>query len=384
MTASPASDRRTALTRGRWVTLPLVLALALVGCSLPGCDDASAPTSTETFSRPAVTPAADPLLIKHGWDVPDVDFVQANAASIDALPFDGITMVLPDDLSSRVQSQTPVSLQELRAALAPLADTTLRQVRHNFVMVYSAPAGDLFDDWTVPAQNFANLARAAREAGLEGLFYDVEEYFGDALRYPASCVDRDVVTCQAQAQQRGEQVMDGIRSGWPQATVLTTFGPWLSEPRTAENLSGVPYDDVSFANQLVGPFVVGMVASATGTRATVVDGGEIYTPREKDQFATVKAWQEQGMPALSPLVPERLQPTWADTVSAAFGVYDQPWVGVDMDVDVWGTTLANALATTDEYVWAYTERYDWTGTGWPEEPVPDEWLDATRAAQRTG
>jgi len=63
-------------------------------------------------------------------------------------------------------------------------------------------------------------------------------------------------------------------------------------------------------------------------------------------------------------------------------VYDEPWIGVGMDPAQWQATLTNALAATDRYVWAYTERYDWWGTGWPRDRVPASWVEATRAARR--
>ncbi len=338
-------------------------------------------TNTVTKTVTATAVAAKPLLIKTGWGAPTPAFVKSHIASMEQLPFDGVGINMTGGLPEQIQSQTPVSYETLSAALAPLKQTTFTTLRHNFLNVYSAPAGDLFGDWTVPLSNFTNLAQAAKEAGLEGVFYDNEEYFGDALRYPGNCANHTVAECQAKAQSRGRQVMDAMRSAWPNVRVLTTRGAWLSDKGTAAGLSGVPYNNVAWANQLVGSFVVGMVDSANGTTAKVIDGGEIYTARTQNQFATIKAWQKQGMAAHSTLIPAALKPQWATTVSAGFGVYDQPSIDVPMDAATWRTTLTNALATTDEYVWAYTERYDWWGTGWPTATVPAEWVDATRAAR---
>ena len=89
------------------------------------------------------------------------------------------------------------------------------------------------------------------------------------------------------------------------------------------------------------------------------------------------------MPANSSLIPAHLKGVWAQTVSAGFGVMDIPWIGVGMDLTTWAPTLTNALAATDEYVWAYTERHDWWGSGWPSTPVPADWVEATRRAKAT-
>jgi hypothetical protein len=163
---------------------------------------------------------------------------------------------------------------------------------------------------------------------------------------------------------------------------MTSFGAWVSEPRTATALAGkVPYNDVSFANELKGSFNVGLAAGAVGTQAKVIDGGEIYTARTTAQFATIRAWQTTGMATSSPLIPASLKPVWASTVSPAFAVFDLPWLGVPMDSSIWTTTIANALSSTEQYVWLYTERYDWWGSGWPSTRVPAEWVDATKRAR---
>ena len=89
---------------------------------------------------------------------------------------------------------------------------------------------------------------------------------------------------------------------------------------------------------------------------------------------------KQGLADESPLVPDALRRRWASTVSVAFGVYDQPWEGQPMDAAHWEATLTAALCRSDRWVWAYTERYDWWGVGWPDESVPQEWVDATARA----
>ncbi len=365
------------------------LLLALLTSLLTGCvlsatqpDPAPSQPSMEQFSPvPQQTPTGSPRLIKYGWDVPSPEFVQSHVESMEAMPFDGVVVQMHNELGARIQAQTPAAYETLSAALAPMAATSFTTLRDNFVVVYSTPAGDLFGDWTVPLQNFATLARTAREAGLTGVFYDNEEYFGGALRYTGNCVDHTVAECQAQAQLRGRQVMDAMRSAWPEVRVLVLNGPWVSDPGTAENLPGIAYSDGARWNQLLGSFFVGMVQSAVGTPAKVIDGGEIYSARTLQQFQTIRAWQNHGMAAHSALIPSELRPQWATTVSAGFGVYDQPSIDVPMDAATWRTTLTNALATTDEYVWAYTERYDWWGTGWPTDPVPTEWVEATREAR---
>jgi hypothetical protein len=312
---------------------------------------APTPTPTVTASPTPTTTAtaSGSLLIKHGQDIPSPSFLRANAARMDTMPFDGVVLTM-GSLSSATLGATPISVAQYAANLGTLP--TLTRLRHNFVIVY-APASAYIGDWSVAASNAANLATAAKAAGFVGIVYDSERYFGGSDNWPTACA-LTLAECQTGARARGAQVGAAIRGVWPDAVILSLYGPWVSDPSACQNTGGAPCNDVSFANELMGPFVAGLSA---------VDGGEVYTLRTPSQFAAFHAYQR----SLSP--------------SAGFGVFDSPWLGVPMDEATWTTTLRNALAATDRYVWAYTERHDWWGTGWPSTPVPTSWVDATRAAQ---
>jgi hypothetical protein len=66
-------------------------------------------------------------------------------------------------------------------------------------------------------------------------------------------------------------------------------------------------------------------------------------------------------------------------------VYDFPeeYKGKTSDATVWQSDIAEALSVSDKYVWAYSERYNWTNNPLnPNKPVvPEEYLDATRDAR---
>ena len=307
-------------------------------------------------------PSASPLLIKHGWDIPSPAWLASHQAQADAMPFDGVVVSVPG-LSSTVLSGTPTTKDAYARALAPMKSTNFQNLKHNFVNVYAADDGGPLADWSVPAANLANLAAAAREAGFVGIAYDGERYFGGSHDWQRSCT-ATLAECVAASRANGQRVMDAARAVWPSVTMLSLFGPWVSHPDTCKNTGGATCNDISWANELFGPFVSGMVDSAKGTDATVVDGGEIYTLRTPTQFELFGAWQKKVSP----------------TISTSFGIYDQPWLGASMDAATWESTVRNALAASDRYVWAYTERYEWWGDG--GTPVPAEWVDATRRARQ--
>jgi hypothetical protein len=332
---------------------------------------------------PGTAPTAGgtrPLLLKHGWDMPYPAYVRSHIAAMDTMPFDGLTISIPG-LGDKVQRQAPVSYDQFRTALAPLVGLPATRLTHNYVTAYATPAGSVFSDWSVPVANFANLARAAREAGVEGIFFDNEAYYGSVYDFPGDCPGHTLVECQDQMRLRGRQVMDAMRAVWPGVRVLSAYGPWVSDPATARALSPyLPYNDVSWANELMGPFVVGLAQSAAGTAASVVDGGEIYSPRSTLQFGKVADWSRQGM-AASPLVPTGLAASWSQTLRPGVAIYDQPWMGLPMDRATFASTIHNALLSDASVVWVYTERYDWWGSGWPSTPVPSDWVSAVAAAR---
>jgi hypothetical protein len=386
--------------------LGLILALATLSC---GADDQSGrkdkpkDSGTDTASakdasndvKVDVTSVPDaesdsasdagagcPRLVKYGLDIPTPSFVAAHVAEVDAKPFDGLVMTLP--ASSSIQRAEPVNQSELDDSLAPIASLSFANVRHNFVRVLATYAGS-FDDYATPAANFRALAAAAKSAGLEGIFFDNEVYFPElgSVWGPSACTTPDTPTCQSKARAAGKLVMSEMIAEWPNVTVIVPYGPWVSDAMTYDWFSGhFPYNDVAFANPYMGPFVVGMIEATVGSAATLVDGGEIYAIRALDDFEYAKNWMKWELPKQSTLIPSSLADSYGSTVSVGFGVYDREFRGAAMSSSLWQTTLTNALAVSDRYVWAYTEEHDWWGVGWPQGgPPPQAWIDATIAAR---
>jgi hypothetical protein len=336
-------------------------------------------------SPPLRTPAPpshqEKLLIKHGWDAPRAQFVHDHVTTMEAQGFDGVVISL-GAFWNQVYSQTPISANALMIELKPLAETTFRTMRHNFALVYSANAGSYFADYSVPIENFRILARTARQLGLAGIVLDTEDYNSNVQNWPEAAPDRTLNEARDQAAQRGTEIVRAIAEEWPTAVVIVLGGPLVSEPATADAFKGrIAWNDVAFAMELRGPFFVGMADAAAGSGVTIVDGGGVYTLRTAEQFDVAYSWMKRGLANQSPLVPDHLRDRWASTVNVSFGVYDLPWIGQPMDAGHWQTTLTAALCRADRWVWAYTERYDWWGRGWPTERAPAAWVDATRRAR---
>jgi hypothetical protein len=264
---------------------------------------------------------------------------------------------------------------------------------------------DLYDDaiWNTIASNTANVARAAAATGkFDGIIID-PEYYGSSSVYPwdygasttpwtFSATDgatpgRHSAEAQAKAQARGKQVTDAMRAFWPNIKVWTFYGAWVSEPAsfTATRMKG---NNVAWANELLGPWVAGIVQSTVGTPATVIDGGESYRQRTPTDFQNAYNWLKTGFatfPGGKIVPPHGLASTdYNSKIQVCIGVYDG-----DVANGYRGFSAAKVqelltygLRNADQYEWFYSEQSDWRGNGWPTRPVTQQYINAVRNAKQ--
>ncbi|MGH7629652.1 MAG: hypothetical protein ACREOF_09710 [Gemmatimonadales bacterium] len=304
-------------------------------------------------------------------------------AYLESLPFDGMVVDIPGGMQTMAGQPLDYELY-FAGFLRPLR-TAFRKFNHNFVRVQNHDPGDLFDDaaWTVTVENWGKLARATRDAGFVGIFFDDEEYWDPWLNYPEDYdrPTRSLGQYRAQARLRGRQVMEAIVAEFPDIRIIFSHGPYLSEPKTPQWLTRQTVNDASYY-ELLGPFFVGFVEGA-GERAKVIDGGELYRYRTPDDFARSYSWRKYaiaGAEVNSEFVPAALRPVWPARVGISFGVFDRSWpdpVRDMMNPSILRATLAGAMRTADEYVWFYAERDEWL----LPPGVSSEWIDAVRDAR---
>lgn len=251
---------------------------------------------------------------------------------------------------------------------------------HNFLQAYVDAAADPFDDWTSVIQNWTILAKASRDAGLIGILFDNEEYFGKIWEYPAQAKYKNL-SLEAYAAQwrlRGRETMAAMAAVWPTVRIIHLHGPYASEPRSPREVTRQSGAD---RHDMRGHFFVGMVEGAPAT-ARVIDGGETYALRSPEEFARHYQWRKHGIAELEPssLIPPELRPSWPAKVDVAFGVYDRPYDGASMSPAILTRTLRNALARTDEYVWLFVE-----GQGpnnfLRSDGIEPWWIEAVRDAR---
>lgn len=394
--ASHQSRRPTISMAGRWIVVVLTLVgLAVVALNAVGRRPASEVGPVVEHTTPA---AGSPRLIKYGQDIPTPRQVARAADQYDALPFDGIVMAT--DESADVFSPRRVDHAELLAQVSALpADLRMRD---NWVRITLHDELDWSDDalWRTVAANAGAVARALHESGRPyvGIWFDNEWYgegpspwdYGTTTRAWTPS-DADGATpglspqeATALASSRGAQVMAAITDGWPDLDVMVLFGPWVSEPSTSQALheAGLPYNDVSWAHELAGPFFEGMVGQRG--QARVVDGGEYYDARSRTDYAAFSDWQRRGFVlAGGSSVPASAAKAHQRAVPAALAVYDRDQLNNYRvhDAATLGELTRDALDEAADYVWLYTEEHEWGASDSGKPDVPREYVEAVAAAR---
>lgn len=305
-------------------------------------------------------------------------FIAEHVDTLEALPFDGITIDI--DASLRLMRGEPITYQEMDDELSRL-NGQFTTLQHNFVMVYIDDPGDVFDEkaWEVTVENWRQLARAVREAGLSGIMFDNEPYRKGWFNYPEDYRDpqQALKQYQKQTQRRGRQIMAAVGAEHPTIELIVMHGPYASEPKTPKS---VRRNQAGLADEreLNGPFFVGFV-DGMGERARVIDGGEVYQYRSADDFARSYDWRKHELASDETdcaFIPEPLRASWPERVSISFGQSTKAYADEAMNPGIMRTTLANALRQADDYVWLYTQNDTWMAPG----GLPRDWEEAIRDA----
>lgn len=309
---------------------------------------------------------------------------------IETLPFDGVVIFPPNYLYHTVmQPGQTVSYQQVYtdSRLGELS-AKFNKVKHNYLMAWCRKA-EFFDDatWTTIVQNFANYAKAAKDAGIAGIVFDNEQYIENPWKYP-DAVDysstKTLAQYQAQVRLRGKQVMAAMIAQFPNIEVITAHGPHWSEPKFNELLLPNPtYGDV----QLAGSFYIGFVeavidAKAAGKSPKAIDAGEFYKPRTVQEFDDLYQFRKTYMASTennSAQIPASLRSTWASNFSVSQAVSNQTQEAPQSPA-IMRTTMENAARRADDVVWFYSVKLDWYTSG----AVSQDWITAVRDGFNAG
>lgn len=282
-------------------------------------------------------------------------------------------------------------------------------MKHNWALVLfyyePSPAPIVWNDsyWAKIASNMAAYGNIMKNAqDVHGIFWDTEHYRPEQIPYwgqwpegaPGGQSLADTVN---KARDRGRQVMDALRSTWPDVNVVTTFGMGHSYQANHRFLPNT--NEVWQHNELQSPFIAGMEEScqSAGSRAQWVDGGMYYWLRDQRMGDKFNWWQQVGAPQRLPVdgnyqgTFDIVQPSKRATfrTPAAQSAYDvyavSPWRNAtDAEIQDW---IMWAMRTTRSFAWFYSERIDfWEGlhTAPGKTPVTAGQLAAIAEGRRLG
>jgi hypothetical protein len=333
-------------------------------------------------------------LVQFGWDEPDTAFLRTHVARMRESPFDGCVFHASwagrdgrpaGNLAWRVWSRERINPALLHPAIQDLRATPFGTFDQNFLRLNVTPGDvDWFED---PAPLLANLRLASQVAraghGVRGFVLDTEAYEAPLFSYrrQTGARARPFEAYAAQARVRGREAMRALRSSYPDATVILTFGHTVAWWESGEGRR--PLEDLHYG--LLPAFVDGLVDGSPA--GSVVDGFELaYAYRSPAQFAAGRRRIRQDT---LPFVADPGR--YARVVRVGFGLWlDYDWRRLGWDADHpernyftpagFDASVRAALAASDGYVWIYNE----TPRFWTEPRVPAPYLEALRRARSGG
>lgn len=324
--------------------------------------------------------------------------------SLPEFPYDGVGIETwqysPTNVMHLVMEPNKLGYQTIYDEYKPFIDLAAHglkptKLKHNFIMVHLEQAGAFYDPnnatdkassdakWANVADNFANLTRVAKainESGfpIDGIFLDNEGPYGasDGLwhcggTFAPACSSSNLTSYQEQSRQRGKQIMEAIKPysypGFHFMFMHSTDTSCTLDPNNRNNPPGLGTNWVEWANQLLGPFTIGLAESAKNSDVRVVDGGEeSYGYLTQDYFTVSKDYRNSGMATQmdgSKLACNFIPPedrttvqTWSDLFDTAFAMYNRdPSSTPGQTVDTIQQSMKLALQNSDNYVWFYIE-----------------------------
>jgi len=334
-------------------------------------------------------------LIEFGWDEPDTSFLRRHHAQLEQSPFDGCVFhVLTrnsrganENFAWLAWGRRQFTRAEIQGAIDDLRSLAGAKCRHHFLRLNVTPADlDWFDDHAAILDNARLAAEMSRAGGCAGILLDTEQYQGKLfeLRRQRDQSRHSWQEYANQAQKRGREVMTAFQEGFPDLTVIVTFGHSLLWKESEAGKK--PLADC--ANGLLVPFLDGMVEAAQG-KTKLVDGHELsYGYRDANAFIAAREVIGQRAATLA-----ADQTRYRRVVAAGFGL----WLDYDWRNKGWHTerleenhfspgrleaSLRAAIEQSDEYVWIYTEKPRWWSERGVAVDLPGAYVETVRRVRR--
>jgi len=303
-------------------------------------------------------------IIEYGWDIPTAQFVEENINDMENHPFEGIVFTISGDNPYAFDTR-PWNEGDMQ--LDTLAQIQWHKFTDNFLLLWlgNRHLVDWFNDtdWQTIAANMRLYANAAKTAKCVGFVVDPEPYGPNPWQYTLQLYPgKSFAEVEAKVRQRGAQWLSAIQDEFPNPRILSLYLMDIVRAQSGDDPANIPY--IEYA--LLRAFLEGMLDVASpGT--VIIEGNEdayYYDETNKyfDRYASLR-----NLPA--GFLSLENQAKYADQVEIGMALYMdnvlvQPVLGTtsfpdDYKLKWWEHNVYYALATTDEYVWCYSEGMDW-------------------------
>jgi len=273
------------------------------------------------------------------------------------------------------------AIAHVRAGLAKAS-----RYKHNFLMTYLTSGDkkkkvpDWFDDeFEACVNNWKVSAEYCRRAGLKGMMFDDEAYYGTnlwnhrGLKYQKT---RTAAQYADQAFRRGAQIMRAINPVFPDIQIISLHGPSQTRGET----------DPATDGELLRAFFDGLLSECTG-KAKIIDGQEMaYGYRAPATFSSARRVMKQTMRDLS-----RVPAKYATHCEAGFSFligrfgtlgFSEAFNSNYYTPEELAFSLHAALRYSDRYVWLYTPGCNlWDGSNREAIGIPKAYKEAIAAAR---
>ncbi len=341
------------------------------------------------------------IIMGGGMGMPHVRDLAEHVAAMEAhASFDGVAIYPPyvtkgDDVISighPFYEGRRLDIEDFEEAAASLQASRATRYRHNFLWTY-VTTGDVeveTPDWFDPefdtvVHNWKVEAEFCKRAGLAGIMFDSEQYYGRKMFSYLGAKYRDAKTAQEYAERMfacGARIMRAVNSVYPDIRIMFLNGPSI-----------YAWEGDGAAYGMTRHFFDGMLSQCAG-KAQMIDGfGHAYGFRHGISYSSSRRMMKQRLRGLS-RVPDKFDrhfraafaviigPNWP------YGISDVPFPE-DVSRSYYTPAefeyaLNQALEYSDEYVWTYSLGCSWWegGAKEPGDVIPQAYRDALLAAKR--
>jgi len=312
------------------------------------------------------TIAQNVKIIEFGWDYPDVTQLTNRLDSMQNTSFDGICFSLQRNIMEAFDTSLK---KDSYFQFKKLPSLRWGKYSSNFIILkgFSRTGGNWFNDlaWRNIRANMTNLSKAMKTGNLSGILFDPEYYYDNKLFNPWTFSSQQypgktLAEVQHRVKQRGQQFISSLQSVKKSFNFISV---WIAS-LIGQEKKYTPLDKTRHI--LLISFIEGILG-VKNNDVTITDGDEYaYWNVKPSQFLEAKNILKKTM--LELLNSERpkkeaknieiAQPVFYDGLLATSPSFDK---GLARDVK-WRWLNENikfAIASSDKYVWLYSERLNW-------------------------